>query len=178
MRVSKVMITLFGILFLAATVAKAQKVTTDYDPSAHFSSYKTFMWIEPPHIQADPLMEPRLVNAVNAALMSKGWQLVNSGADVGIVAHIATKERRTLQTFYDGFGGGWGWHRWGGGMGTAYTTVEPYEVGTLVLDLFDTHTKQLIWRGVGTDTLAEKPEKDTKKLEKAVDKMFKSFPPK
>jgi hypothetical protein len=178
MRAPKLTLGLLFMLLFVAISSRGQTVKTDFDPSAHFSSYKTFMWIEPPHIRADPLMEPRLVNAVNSALISKGWQLVQSGADVGIVAHVATKERHTLETFYDGFGGGWGWHHWGGGMGTAYTTVESYEEGTVVLDLFDAHTKQLIWRGVATDTLTEKPQKDTKKLEKAVDKMFKDFPPK
>jgi len=46
-----------------------------------------------------------------------------------------------------------------------------------VVDLFDSHTKQLIWRGVATETLSEKPDKDTKKLNKAVEKLFKDFPP-
>jgi hypothetical protein len=175
MRTSKAMI---GLLFLlvSARLAAAQTVAVDSDPTAHFSSYKTFMWIEKPHIRIDPLMEPRLVDAVNAALTSKGWQLVDAGADVGIDAHVATRERHALETLYSGFGPGWGWHYWGGG--TAFTTVAPYEVGTLVVDLFDVHTKQLIWRGVATDTLSEKPQKDTKKLEKAVDKLFKDFPPK
>jgi hypothetical protein len=46
-----------------------------------------------------------------------------------------------------------------------------------VADLIDAHTNQLIWRGEATDTLAEKPDKDTKKLTKAVEKLFKDFPP-
>jgi hypothetical protein len=176
MRISRIILG-FLLLLLLAKGVKAQKVTTDYDPEARFLSYKTFMWIEPPRIRIDPLMEPRLVNAVNTALTSKGWQLVETNADVGIVAHVATRERHTLETFYTGFGAGWGWHRWGG-TGTAFTTVEPYEIGTLVVDLFDARTKQLIWRGVATDTLSEKPQKETKKLEKAIDKLFKDFPPK
>jgi hypothetical protein len=58
------------------------------------------------------------------------------------------------------------------------TTPETYTVGTLVVDLFDARTMQLIWRGVGTETLSDKPEKDTQKLNKTVEKMFKDFPPK
>ena len=63
------------------------------------------------------------------------------------------------------------------GWGQAITTPQVYTIGTLV-DLFATSTKQLIWRGVSTETLSEKPEKDTQKLNKAVEKMFKDFPPK
>jgi hypothetical protein len=176
MRFTRIILGIFLVMAVAAD-ARAQKVATDFDPHAPFPQYKTFMWIRPPKIEADPLMEPRLVDAVNAALTAKGWQMVTEGADVGLVAHVATRERHTLETFYDGFGGGWGWHHWGLGFGEAYTTEQPYEVGTLVVDMFDTHTKHLIWRGVATDTLSEKPDKDTKKLNKAVNKLFKEFPP-
>ncbi|MGH2479552.1 MAG: DUF4136 domain-containing protein, partial [Ktedonobacteraceae bacterium] len=58
----------------------------------------------------------------------------------------------------------------------ATTYVENYKVGTLVVDMFDTNTKKLIWRGSASDTLSGKPEKDEKRLEKAVSKMFEHFP--
>jgi hypothetical protein len=51
-----------------------------------------------------------------------------------------------------------------------------YTVGTLVVDLFDMVTKRVVCRGVGTDTLSEKPAKNEKKIEKVVDKMFEKFP--
>jgi len=76
-------------------------------------------------------MDDRIVNAINAQLTAKGWTLVQEGADVGVAAHVATKKGHTLQTFYSGFSGGWGWHHWGGGMGIATTNVETYLVGTL-----------------------------------------------
>jgi hypothetical protein len=59
----------------------------------------------------------------------------------------------------------------------ATTTVEKVPVGTLVVDIYDTSTQQLIWRGLAHDQLSDKPDKDTKKLEKAVNKMFDKFPP-
>jgi len=83
-----------------------------------------------------------------------------------------------LNTFYDGLGGGWGWRRFGGGgFGEATTTTETYKVGTVVVDLFDTKTKQLIWRGASSDTLSNNSDKNIKNLDKGVEKMFKNFPP-
>jgi hypothetical protein len=55
--------------------------------------------------------------------------------------------------------------------------VQNYKVGTLVIDLFDARTKQLIWRGSASDTLADKSDKNIKNLDKGVQKMFEHFPP-
>jgi hypothetical protein len=103
---------------------------------------------------------------------------VKSGGDVSIIAIEITQNQQTLNTFYDGFGGGWGWRRWGGGgFGEATTTTEVYQVGALVVDLFDGKTKKLIWRGSSSDTLSNNSEKNIKNLDKAVQKMFQHFPP-
>ena len=59
----------------------------------------------------------------------------------------------------------------------ATTTVDNVPVGTLIVDMYDTKSKSLVWRGMAHDQLSDKPDKDTKKLEKAVDKMFDKFPP-
>ena len=49
--------------------------------------------------------------------------------------------------------------------------------GTMVLDIFDAKTKQLLWRGTGSDELSDKADKNQKKIAKATEKMFKNFPP-
>ena len=141
-----------AVASMFATGSFAQQVKTDYDRSAHFAQYKTYSW---EHVKTvDPLNVDRIKHAVNAVLAARGWTLVNSGADVAVVAMEITRDQQTLDTFYDGFGGGWGWRRFGGGgFGEATTTTDTYKVGTVVVDLFDTKTKQLIWRGAASDTL-------------------------
>jgi len=59
----------------------------------------------------------------------------------------------------------------------ATTMVEKVPVGTLIIDIYDTASQHLVWRGLAYDQLSGKPDKDTKKLEKAVDKLFDKFPP-
>ena len=166
--------TLFFLSTLGA--ALAQHVQTDFDHQANFSQYKTYSWqkIEPPN----SLWDARIKNAVDAQLAAKGWTQVDSGGDVAVVAMKTSKTQRTLRTFYDGFGGGWGWRRFGGGgFGDSTTTEQDYKVGTLVIDLYDAETKQLIWRGSAQDTLSDKATQNEKKLDKGVAKMFKAFPP-
>jgi len=163
-----------GIVLLSATMSFAQQVKTDYDRGMDFSQYKTYSW-EKVQTQ-DQLWVDRIKEAVNSALMSKGWVLVESGGDVSIVAIETTQNQRTLNTFYDGFGGGWRW-RGGGGSGSAFTTVETYKVGTLVVDLFEASTKKLFWRGSSSETLSDKSDNNIKNLDKGVQKMFSHFPP-
>jgi hypothetical protein len=162
------------VLLLSFACLAAAKVFSDFDPKANFSQYKTFMWIKKPHME-DPLMADRIVNAIDAELTAKGWTLVEEGGDVSVAAHVATRKAHNLETFYNGFGG-WGWHHWGGGMGIATTRVQAYTVGTLVVDLFDSRTKQLIFRGWATDALPENPKKETKKLDKDIKKDIQRFP--
>jgi len=166
--------TLFFLILMGS--AFAQKVQTDFDHQANFSQYKTYSWqeIKP----ANSLWDARIKSAVDAQLAAKGWTQVDSGGDVAVVAIKTSQTQRTLQTFYDGFGGGWGWRRFGGGgFGESTTTEQDYKEGTLVVDLYDAKTKQLIWRGSAQDTVSDKATQNEKNLDKGVAKMFKAFPP-
>ena len=163
-----------GFMLVLGAVSFAQDVKSDYDHSANFSQYKTFSWEK---VQTkDPLLVDRIKDAVDSALSAKGWTLVPSGGDVEVFAIETTQNQQTLDTFYNGFGGG---RRWGGfgGFGNATTTVDTYQVGTLVVDLFDAKTEKLIWRSSSSDTLSDNPDKNTKNLGKGVNKMFQHFPP-
>ena len=171
MKKKRTSITLIAIAMISTT-AFAQQVKTDFDRGADFAHYKTYSW-EKVQTQ-DQLLVSRIKQAVDTALAAKGWTLRESGGDVAVVAMEMTKDHQTLNTYYDGFGGGW---RWGGGFGDATTTTDTYKVGTLVLDLFDAKTKQLVWRGSSSDTLSDKSEKNIKTLDKGVQKMFEHFPP-
>jgi hypothetical protein len=176
MKMQKVMFVLIGMMFLFTGKALAQQVKTDYDRGANFARYKTYSWEQVK--TKDALDVDRIKNAVNSVLAAKGWTQVDSGGDVSIVVMETTRDQQTLNTFYDGLGGGWGWRRFGGGgFGEATTTTDTYKVGTVVVDLFDTNTKQLIWRGSSSDTLSKNSDKNIKNLDKGVEKMFKNFPP-
>ena len=176
MKVQKLVFAFMGMLLLFASRSSAGQVKTDYDRQADFGRYKTYSW-EQIKTQ-DPLVVDRIKSAVNAALSAKGWTEVKSGGDICIVAMEITKNQQTLNTFYDGMGGGWGWRRFGGGgFGEATTTTETYKVGTLVVDLFDAKTKELVWRGNASDTLSNNSDKNIQNLNKDVQKMFKQFPP-
>jgi len=125
------------------------------------------------------LSQRRVLEEFDQAIAAKGWKKANEAtADIHVVLHGATDTKRNVNTFYSGGMGGYGYRYGGmGGMGTASTTVSEYTVGTLVVDMFDAKTKNLVFRGVAEDEISDKPEKNAKKLEKASEKLFKNFPP-
>jgi uncharacterized protein DUF4136 len=174
MKMQKVGFILMGMMLLFAGSVSAGQVKTDYDRSANFGQYKTYSWEQVK--TKNPLDVDRIKNSVNAALVAKGWTQVDSSGDVSVMAVEITRNQQTLNTYYDGFGGGWRWRGFGG-MGEATTTTETYKVGTLVVDLFDAKTKQLIWRGNSSDTLSNNSDKNIRNMDKDVEKMFKNFPP-
>jgi Domain of unknown function (DUF4136) len=161
-------ISLFVIALTTAVFA--DKVNVDYDHGANFSQLKTYSWSRVK--TANSIWDERVKDAVDKQLAAKGWTQVPSGGEVALVAIEKTSVHQQYNTFYDGFGG----RRWGG-FGDATTSVDNYKVGTLVVSMFDGNSKQLIWRGASSSDLSGNPEKNTKKLDKDVHKMFKDFPP-
>jgi hypothetical protein len=160
-------------VFACCLAAAAQDVHTDFDHHVDFQQFRTYSWSR---VHTDnPLWEPRIQRAVDQQLQSKGWQRLDSGGQASISAVGAVHNQQEYTTFYNGMGD---WH-WGGfgPQGQATTTVDNERVGTLVVDLYDTGNKQLIWRGEARDTLSDNPQKNEKKLQKVADKMFKKFPP-
>jgi hypothetical protein len=165
-----------AVLALAGS-ALAGDVTVDYDKTANFGAVKTFsLKLATPW--GNPIGEKRMTDEMTQALVAKGWATAPEGeADAQVVLHGASKTKHSLNTFYSGMGG-YGWRGWGGGgFGTASTSVSDYTEGTLVVDIYEAKSKQLLWRGVAQGELKDTPEKREKQLAKVTDKLFKDFPP-
>lgn len=161
-----------------AACASTPTVHTDSDPNANFSSFRTYTWLARPE-GVPPLAAQRIVENVDAQLRAKGWTEAADG-DVSIVAHVATQQRQTLDTMYSGPAfAGWGWRGgWAGaGMGMSTTTVRNFTEGTLIIDMFDSKTKQAIWRGTASGTVPSSPDQATAQIQAGVAKMFAGFPP-
>ena len=171
-------LTIAAALVFVGAAAFAQDVKTDFDKSANFGAIKTFA-VKIGTSWNNPISEKRITDEFTQTLVEKGWTKADANPDALVLLHGATEKEKSLNTFYSGGYGGYGYRGWGGmgGMGTATTTTSEYLVGTLVVDIFDAKTKQLMFRGTASDEISDKPEKNIKKIQKAADKMFKDFPP-
>jgi hypothetical protein len=152
-------------------------VQFDYDRSANFSAYKTYQWVDHKPVQpGDQLLDRDIKRAVDAQLAGKGLQRVESGGDLLVGYQAAISQEKQFDSL--GWGGPQAWGPWGS-WGNTRVTSSTIEVGKLVIGLFDPATKQLVWRGSASKTLDIKkdPDKNYRTLEKAMARLFKSYPP-
>ena len=149
------------------------KTSTDYDRAVDFSTYYTFFLIKG-NSCGDPLLDERATADVQTALANRGWVETPAGEGrAAVVVHAATTSKHSDQSFYDGWGG-WGWR--GSRLG-ATAHVEDYRIGTLVVDIFDATSKEIIWRGHANDALSGHQSASGSGTRAAVGKLFADFPP-
>jgi hypothetical protein len=160
------------VLALAAMPAMAQKVTVDYAHEFDFDAVKTFEFVDTPDSNAqNDMMDSRIKTMIIRELTEGGLQRVDSDPDLVVTYHITTAERTNYNTTNFGYGGyHGGWYGYGG-MGTSTTTEYNYTEGTLIIDAYDPVEKKMVWRGTGTVTVKQKPEKQIKQIEKILAKI-------
>ena len=163
-----------ALLVLAAAPVMAQSVHIDYDKNYDFSKIETYQWVKPVEDEKNPLMAQRLRNAVDYHLSMKGVRQVDSDPDVFVTYSSNSKQEVQVNSTSFGYGYGPGWY-WGGGVGTTSATVSTYEVGTLVIDVWDAKTKNLVWRGTASGTVSPNPDKMEHKLNTALEKLYKKW---
>jgi hypothetical protein len=171
----------FGKLLWAAplllSACASVDVHTDYDNSVNFSQFTTYFWKELPN-SANSLMNGRIVSAVDGQLHARGWRRVaENQAQTALAATVTVRDGQRVDTVHNNLGPAW--NGWGGRgfSGTTTSRVVNYRVGTLVLDLYDTQSKNAIWRGSASDILSNDPATMQRSLNVGIPKLFENFPP-
>ena len=156
-------------LALAPVSAPAQSIQTDYDRSFDFSRLKTYDFAEQTRRPNDPLaansMNDRRVRAaLDSQLVAHGYTRDTSGKPDFLVAyHAGTRNQVDVREW--GYGPG----RWRDRRIDVTRSTE----GTLLVDVVDAASKQLVWRGTATGTI--EPKDADKKVKKAVAKLMEQF---
>ena len=153
-----VAIATFSCLFFASGCQTAPKYHSEFDPEVDFAAYKTFAMMPLP--SQIPGAEPDLIlhvghtvkSTLEDALKDKGYTQVDiDSADftVNVTGKVVPKVNvrnfgyrpYTYPTVT-----GWGYrHPYTTGYGDVY--VDEYEEGTLIVEIYDANTKELVWVG-------------------------------
>ena len=170
-------------LAITMTACSGIKANSIFDTEYAFGGSATYIWAEqaPPVVngRANDLLHRRIVSSVDRELSAKGMRL-DANATYRIVYYVGVERipRVTTSGYYGG-----GWRRWGRGwgvdVGTSTTRVSHYNEASLTLDVLDSRTDALVWRGTvkGTVNPGDSMEKRNSKLTEAVSKMLEGFPP-
>ena len=128
-------------------------------PGTDFSKYHTYKWVAIEGAShPNQIMDAEIKQAVDSQLGSKGLTKTDSDkADLYLGYQIAVDQERQWNAWGTGRG-------FGGGMGSA--TSSTINIGTLVLDMYDPATKQLVWTGRESNIIdpSSNQEKNMKNL--------------
>jgi len=164
------------VLFLVAgalTLACSTMTTAvDYDHTVNWSQFHTFALAEGTK-DPETFTQKRIEDGITQSLTSKGWTVATSNPDVVVYSHVVlSSEKQWNATSMGGFGyrGGMGM----GGMATATQTNIP--IGTIIVDIVNPKTKEMIWRGTAQDQVSGTGA-DRGQVQQAMQELFKNFPP-
>ncbi|MCE1229051.1 MAG: DUF4136 domain-containing protein [Firmicutes bacterium] len=180
--------TLASVALVFLTACGRAEIKYDFDSRANFAAYKTFDWMSAPKRvkgnvanSDNPLMDRRVKAAIEKDLVSKGFRLENnSDPDFLITYYPIYKERRYRTATRIGMG--WGYRPWWGprmGVSTVVSQNHSYTEGTIVVEIVDFRTNQLVWHGaaVGAMTGNETGEEAEALVSSEVARLLAGFPP-
>ena len=186
-RMSFFRIAMVGCLLLfVQTAVSAQDIRYNSLPGTDFSKFKTYKWVRVPNTQyPNQILDTQIMQAIDAQLATKGLSKTEAENPDLVVTYQAAVSQEKQWNSYSTGGTMWGYGRWGGwggyggGMETTTTTSSTINVGTLNVDIYDVVKKEQIWRGSASKTLGsgKDPQKVQKNLNKAMEKLFKKYPP-
>lgn len=176
----------FGRLIAVAICAAAVTGCATMTVSSHvrsgidFARYRTFDWgpadalpTGDPRLDKNLFFQDHVLGAVEKQLAARGFEMATTGTpDLLIHYHASINQRIDI-------------NRADREHGYCYEEDCPagtiaYEAGTLVLDLVDTRTNRMIWRGWAQDSLEgvlENPDRMARQIDEAVTRMLQRLPP-
>lgn len=182
------------MLSLLTGCATIPDVQTDYDRSVNFMTYQTFDWYptEVPPGTAEPgdtpystLLDKRIKEAIASEMVKEGINpsTTNPGLLVAYDVSIETAQAPDNNyVFPPGFGYGysyWYGYRYNYGYAgiPAFRSIREYRVGTLVIDLIDRNTNQLVWRGWSEAVIDPSGPIESREINRIVANILSRFPP-
>jgi hypothetical protein len=177
-----------GITLIGSLVSACGGIETssEHDPRYAFGEATTWDWMPEPEEDAlpgnPPIVYTRVRRAIESTMDAKGLRHDSTDPDLRVAYHLALEndvDQTTISTYYDDWGLGFYSGRVGQSGGGAATVNRTYTAGSLIIDIFDVDTRQLVWRGSGEDTVtrAEDPHERQAYIDDAVSSIMRDFPP-
>jgi len=167
LRLSLVSLLAIGL----SPAAFAQSVNIQSEESVDFTKFKTFTMGEGRITSKSPalnndLTKKRIRSDIEKALTAKGLTITSGTADLKVSYEFGSSRQLEPKTYPAG----------ARGLGTRVVNV-PQSEGVLVIDLHDSSTNTLVWRGTSSES-EPNPVKLADKIDGMVKKSMGKYPPK
>ncbi|HYJ48016.1 MAG TPA: DUF4136 domain-containing protein [Pyrinomonadaceae bacterium] len=177
----------FFLFVMVISIARAQDVSVGFDKGVDFSSFKTYSWTN--GIPAkNPFIDQQIRDNIEQQLAAKGLRRVEKDSDLHVLYVSAVDTELQVVASRWVTTGNWMTPITSGF--SVKSQMWDVETGTLVVCLSDASDKNLLWRGTAKTMLEERSKKQNalealtedarkgeKKIKRAVEKMFKQYPP-
>ena len=175
-----VVFILFGLLALSSC---SKSIIVEKEPNIVFGNYKTYHWNVLEVSNQNPYynniaLNQSLSKAIEHNFEKKGIKKTETNADFLVDFHVFVKEN-SFQKLYcpSGFYRGGRYlpelHNWP--QCDVPLEMQSFDDGTLVIDIVDAKTKQLIWRGSSKNAI-NNPQYASDILSRKVNKVLKQLP--
>jgi hypothetical protein len=164
-----------------AACASKVNVRTQVAPDASLSGLQTFRILPTPPRRVDATSayssDPMLANSITnhalvddlrSAFEGRGYVLSTDSPDFTVAYYASTREKLDITNWDYGYR----WHRWPRDR----QMITQYTEGTVVVDVIDPGTNELLWRGQGVASVSDDPGTYAKELNKTVAAIVKRFP--
>ena len=176
----------FALVLLAG--CSSYSVKYDFDPGTNFRGYKSYDWYagskkaQGKKGDENPLTDKRVRASVEQQLQGKGFRLETKADPDFLIAYYPIYHTKRYRTHTSMAVGG-GWRRpFGYGVGARFGTSQThtYKEGTIVLEIVDFKSNQLVWQASaeGALTAHDDPQDAQEEISRAVRDLLERFPPK
>lgn len=164
-------------LLILTACSNEIRVYTDRDPDYDLWTYKTFDWSQKADIEKgnnplyyNELNDKRIKTAVSEELVNRGFAASTDNPDLMIHYHIIVDDQSMVINEPYGHYGPYWTHM--------HTSVYAYREGTLIIDLMDQKTNNLIWRGWAESAIEGMYDRERVDhlIKASVEKIFRKFP--
>lgn len=173
-------------LLIATLAGCATGPRHEFDERADFSQMQTFSWLEPEYGDRDvsvsdpvldsPLLGRRVKNALMDTLQERGYRYVEEDPDFFVTYHTAEAEQERRSGSYMSLGYGHGRSPFFGTGVLLDMTPRSFREGTLIIDVVDAETDELVWRG-WNDAVLNQRNFDQERVNETVRFILGAFPP-
>lgn len=171
------------VIALLAACTTAPRISSDSDPRADFSAYRTFAFYSPLAIEREgyaSLVSGRIKDAARREMEARGYRYSEDDPDLWLNINAYMQQRTDVSTVpdvdyayyysYRGYVAVPYWHD--------RTTVHRYTEGTMNVDLVDARRNALVWEGIAVGRVSRNQaaaERDAS-IDSTIQAIFAQYP--